>query len=109
MANNKKTGNNGKPEEIHELAALFSDDKPIIERIFAPGEAHSVEESIIGDSNISNITIRPEQAAEEIRNALVESGKFDSVQYIGDNTLEIKLYGKWYNVKVDGSLGNLFI
>jgi hypothetical protein len=80
----------------------------IIEEIREPNELISVRESIIGESHISDITVRPEMAAAEIRNTLVSSGKFENVRLTGDNNLEVMFKGLWYNIQVGGSLGNLF-
>lgn len=84
-------------------------NQPIIEEITEPNQPHSVHESIIGKSNISNVTVRPDAAAHVIRNVLIESGKFENVKFIGNGVIEVMFNGVWYNIEVNGSIGNLFI
>lgn len=84
-------------------------NQPIIEEITEPNQSHGVHESIIGKSNISNVTVRPDTAAHAIRNVLVQSGEFENVKFIGNNVIEVMFNGLWYNVEVSDSIGNLFI
>ncbi len=81
----------------------------IIEEITEKNQSHSVHESIIGVSHISNITVKPDKVAHAIRNLMVQSGDFENVRFIGNNVIEVMFNDVWYNIEVNGSIGNLFI
>lgn len=84
-------------------------NQPIIEEITEENQSYRVHESIIGVSHISNVTVKPDNVAHTIRNILIQSGKFENVRFIGNNVIEVMFNGLWYNIEVNGSIGNLFI
>ncbi len=52
--------------------------------------------------------IKMSKITDVIRCALIDSGKFEHVQYIGKCIIEVKLDGIYYNIEPRGSLANLF-
>lgn len=45
---------------------------------------------------------------DKVRKALADSNQFSHVQYIGNDVIEVKSDATFYNIKVRGSLANLF-